>query len=855
MTDQLRYLVAINAKQPHDIGYACGEGKFRCSLGGECISITYVCDFIPHCLDNSDEEQCEYRSCDHASEFECNNKQCVDVKRRCDLQEDCWDKSDEMFCEIAHDGFQCYDGTWLPSHAFCDGQRDCTGKNWEDEPPYCHNYTCPGGYRCHDDLRCLTPHLLCDGVRHCPDGDDEDFCGTACPDGCVCVGLFYQCNDVTWDSSKAAQIPHDIRQLILTNVNTSENLEGLPAALDQIFGFDIRDFQLLISLDLSSDGIVRLEPGIFSLNMNLRTLILKDNRIVNLLNGTFSGLHSMLYLDISLNILTEIATGAFSELHNLLFLDIRGSKELEPKEEVFSELVRLDTLYSDRYLYCCLTRDLGSVTSCLPEPDQFSSCEDLMRIKALRTFMWLLGVSALLGNGFVIFWRIRPVKAKTRSSNRVQSTLVFNLAIADGLMGVYMIIIASADQYYRNVYIAYAESWQRSYTCKFAGFLSVLSSEASVFFMAVISVDRFVSIAMPFSRMNLTPKSSKITVLLVWLFAGILSIIPVVVRDYFGDEFYGRSSVCLALPLTTEKPAGWHYSVALFLGVNLAAFCVIFVCYTGIYIVVKSSAKRIKKSGKNQAEQIEFALRMAFLVGTDFVCWMPIIIMGFLSLTGTEVPAIVYVWIAVFVLPINSSLNPYLFTILTRELAKRQNKKDGTKNGTYNSTVNSSTERATTYADGGNHDSNLMKLASNQLQELHNDRLMPWMAAARIRSYQLSSYMKSNSNTFTTEEVNSFESDLMTALKYLKKRRYIHGKITNEFILIEKTVTGSRRAFLMMPDENAMTTSRSTATPDTPVDNSQQIDEGIRMDSLQDSDIDHRLIIEIIENLKNHTDI
>ena len=34
-------------------------------------------------------------------------------------------------------GFQCYDGTWIPSHSLCDGQRDCAGKNWEDEPMEC----------------------------------------------------------------------------------------------------------------------------------------------------------------------------------------------------------------------------------------------------------------------------------------------------------------------------------------------------------------------------------------------------------------------------------------------------------------------------------------------------------------------------------------------------------------------------------------------------------------------------------------------------------------------------------------------------------------------------------------------
>ena len=151
---------------------------------------------------------------------------------------------------------------------------------------------------------------------------------------------------------------------------------------------------------------------------------------------------------------------------------------------------------------------------------------------------------------------------------------------------------------------------------------------------------------------------------------------------YFRDEFYGRSSVCLALPLTTERPSGWEYSVALFLGLNLFAEATIIVCYTGIYVLVRSSSRSIeRRSGNVRLEQIELATRMAFLIVTDFICWMPIIILGFLSLFDViTISPVGYVWIAVFVLPINSSLNPYLYTILTRELTRRKNKRLGIAN-------------------------------------------------------------------------------------------------------------------------------------------------------------------------------
>ena len=38
-------------------------------------------------------------------------------------------------------------------------------------------------------------------------------------------------------------------------------------------------------------------------------------------------------------------------------------------------------------------------------------------------------------------------------------------------------------------------------------------------------------------------------------------------------------------------------------------------------------------------------------------------ISGIMALTGTEISGDVYAWTAVFVLPINSALNPFLYTL------------------------------------------------------------------------------------------------------------------------------------------------------------------------------------------------
>ena len=85
---------------------------------------------------------------------------------------------------------------------------------------------------------------------------------------------------------------------------------------------------------------------------------------------------------------------------------------------------------------------------------------------------------ALLGNVFVILWRC--VKEK---SNHHSSVLIINLSISDFLIGVYLVIIASIDQWYRGEYIMYEEEWRTSFSCRFAGMIAILSSEMSVFTM------------------------------------------------------------------------------------------------------------------------------------------------------------------------------------------------------------------------------------------------------------------------------------------------------------------------------------------------------------------------------------
>ena len=60
-----------------------------------------------------------------------------------------------------------------------------------------------------------------------------------------------------------------------------------------------------------------------------------------------------------------------------------------------------------------------------------------------------MGILALLGNGLALFYRL---KFDAKCLHLAYTIFVANLTIADFLMGIYLITIAIADQYYRNRY-------------------------------------------------------------------------------------------------------------------------------------------------------------------------------------------------------------------------------------------------------------------------------------------------------------------------------------------------------------------------------------------------------------------
>ncbi|XP_012142464.1 G-protein coupled receptor rickets isoform X2 [Megachile rotundata] len=295
---------------------------------------------------------------------------------------------------------------------------------------------------------------------------------------------------------------------------------------------------------------------------------------------------------------------------------------------------------------------LPSHVQCLPQPGPFLPCQDLFDWWTLRCGVWVVFLLAMLGNGTVVF-----VLIFSRSKMDVPRFLVCNLAAADFFMGIYLGLLAVVDASTLGEFRMYAIPWQTSAGCQLAGFLGVLSSELSVYTLAVITLERNYAIthAMHLNK-RLSLKHAGYIMTVGWCFALSMASLPLL-----GISDYRKFAICL--PFETTGNAALAYVIFLML-INGVAFLILMGCYLKMYCAIRGSQAWNSNDSR-------IAKRMALLVFTDFLCWSPIAFFSLTATFGLQLVSLEQAKVfAVFVLPLNSCCNPFLYAILTKQFKK-----------------------------------------------------------------------------------------------------------------------------------------------------------------------------------------
>ena len=594
--------------------------------------------------------------------------------------------STPWLCPQTH--FQCPDnGYCLPVFVRCNGVYDCP--NREDEVD-CQDATCPGYYRCRGSPVCLHPEHVCDGVFQCPQRDDELECNTVCPVHCICLGLAFKCDSVLELRRRSVSV----RAL---------DLSGSNATLPQLTPFtmlvylDMERCQLeyagnisfpnLQTLSLRKNEIRNIRISDFSLP-NLRHLYLSHNPITSLFSETLGArIDPMLtvtsldlshvtipVLDVSvfvvfpnlqvLNLshsgIERVLDSGLDSLSKLQIFDLRGCAMLEFPPKLFLELENLHQLFGDTYKLCCsrvLPEDFNP-SNCHTPVSEISSCSNLLRSDLYRLFLGLFAALALAGNVVSSLFRLCVKSAKKVSG---YSVFVTHLCLSDGLMGVYLVVIGVADRVYQNTYLWQDVTWKNSVVCKAAGFMALLSTEMSAFIICLITLDRFLVIRFPFSRVRFQSRSAHVVCCVHWVALTALASVPFF-PVYHSWGFYSHTDICIPLPITRSSFAGHNFAFGVMIVLNMILFVAIAAGQTAIYLAIKTNVLSPTDSTRNR-QDLDIARRLLAVAVTDFLCWFPVGLLGLLASTGTAVPGEVNVAMATLVIPLNSAMNPFLYTM------------------------------------------------------------------------------------------------------------------------------------------------------------------------------------------------
>jgi hypothetical protein len=590
-------------------------------------------------------------------------------------------------CPVSH--FRCEGKPeyCVPLFTRCNGYNDCL--NGEDEIE-CEQVTCAGLYRCRGSRVCLIPGDVCDGWEQCPQGDDEWLCDVGpCPDGCLCQGLAFLClQPFTPDYFPAlrylevqnapfsmSRVPAGVRAyLVYLKVNNGTGVI-LPEG----------KFPNLQKLDLSKNNIEIVNmtcllyfPNLKVLRLSnnpLTVLYLHDNRTryvpVQLLDLSYTKLKifdgdacrffsTLERLNMSNSLIQSIGSEGFTQCHNIREVDLRKNPltAFQFSSEIFRGLAQLSVVYTPNYRMCCAETLASLVTkpSCLTDETTLSSCGDLLRLQTHQVTLLALSLIAVIGNILCVI--VRHFRYKEYSVNSTFSFLVNNLNVANLMGGLYASIIAFTDQNLRSQFIWHEGAWRRSAVCKLAGFLSVLSHSVSALTMLLITLERLVDLRAGTTSLKFGRKVMISLSLSAWSLGLALAVLPLI-PSLTHWEYYEQSVMCVPLPCSFSNRSGGYH---LFLNAGFYTVLVTLVTIGLIQIHVSLPHTSVLETLNTNDELTRVFLKIAV---TDCVRLGMLSFASLLSYLGlVTVDEHVAASLAIFVLQLNSVLNPCLYLLI-----------------------------------------------------------------------------------------------------------------------------------------------------------------------------------------------
>lgn len=262
----------------------------------------------------------------------------------------------------------------------------------------------------------------------------------------------------------------------------------------------------------------------------------------------------------------------------------------------------------------------------------------------LATMAWsvaygTVAVMAIFGNSMVIMAFVRNAKLHTRTNY-----FVVGLASADLLVGVLVVplYISNMLLYKRKLAIPSALNSVYLVTDIFGGF-------ASIFHLMLISLERFYAIVCPVSHRNSSRWMYIVSLAVVWVVSGSLSVIH-------------------ALREGSSSKEAFMILIVVCFGV---AFLVICAAYVGIWRKARkrrrkhSTSLASKRKRRKQDQDVTIAITVLMVIVLFIVTWLPFVcinVLYFFKVLATNIKVDVILF-AKLLHYSNSAINPIIYSL------------------------------------------------------------------------------------------------------------------------------------------------------------------------------------------------
>jgi len=265
----------------------------------------------------------------------------------------------------------------------------------------------------------------------------------------------------------------------------------------------------------------------------------------------------------------------------------------------------------------------------------------------------MFGLSGLVMNSFVTAYHAMMINV----NKSPKYVVLMSLALADSVTGIYLLGLGIADSTMKGTYAIDESSWRASYVCYGLAMAQTVSMEVSLSCLVLFSVMNTIAITH-----NKNPQKRKVagTTLTTYLFFITISSIPLTITSSLDMD------MCVYHTLSSHNIGMLVYNIVLHLVLNGGMVILSTALYIKMVISINSGRRNLKKFGtvtgpRNKGMYVWLTLQVLVRV----LCWSPVQVVLLTALCGATISSEFSSWLMIFLMAINSHINPVLYTLRT----------------------------------------------------------------------------------------------------------------------------------------------------------------------------------------------